>query len=81
MTGPVPEASQTREEKEKKKRMKNSRGRFMRNGDSARPESPLICASVELEKESREDGKRQAIRNGRIEREEEGERDALALVP
>lgn len=61
MTGTVPEASQARkeekEEKEKNEKEAN-RGRFMRNGDSARPESPLICASVEPKKESREGRKR-----------------------
>lgn len=41
------EEGETRGEEEGRKRKKNSHGRFMRNGDSARPESPLICASVE----------------------------------
>lgn len=62
MTGTVPEASQARkeekEEKEKNEKEAKRSGRFMRNGDSARPESPLICASVEPKKESREGRKR-----------------------
>lgn len=54
----------------------------MRNGDSARPESPLICASVEEpEKESRKESERARRRrkSERIERTKET--DAVALVP
>lgn len=44
--------------KRKRGRKRSNRGRFMRNGDSIRPESPLICASGEP-KESRRDVERE----------------------
>lgn len=55
---------------------KQPRGRFMRNGNSARPESPLICASVQSEKGSRkENTKRERIEK---ERNRKRERDELS---
>lgn len=49
---------------------RRGRSRFMRNGDSARSESPLICASVDA-------GEKERSR----ESEGKGTRDVFALVP
>lgn len=65
------EAVEEEEENEKEP----GRGRFMRNGDSARPESPLICASVEPTKESAtEEGRDREGTRRRERKREEGEK-------
>ena len=68
------EERKVNDEEERRRRRRSSR--FMRNGDSVRAESPLICASVHAAERGKE-GERERERENAREEGEEGDKRCI----